>query len=374
MTSDVTKQVEAFKAKRPIYEGFVNSVESLLANLIVAESVDIVTMESRVKEIASFEEKIQRDGKNYTDPINELTDLAGLRVITHQLAAIDKICTIIRDNFTIDEANSIDKLESLDADRFGYLSVHFVASLNADRAALPEYQAYTGLKVEIQVRTVLQHAWAAIDHKLSYKRKKEIPPNLRRKLYRISALLETADSEFESLRTELEENKKQYETDVANENFDIALDIDSLKAYVKLASIPQNLVQLTTGENCVVMPHVSRRAEYSILLQMLENLKFDNVKQLNDLLASSESSYPDLIKSIHEKWRSSVDDTNLKLVLLTESILKIAVLFARPLDDGNILAPDMLFGEKLRDAVQDTYKEWKSSPEFELPQKRIFAA
>jgi hypothetical protein len=63
----------------------------------------------------------------------------------------------------------------------------------------------------VQVRTVLQHAWASISHALQYKQEDDIPRALRRRLARISALLEVADEEFAELNRE--HNQLQASTD-----------------------------------------------------------------------------------------------------------------------------------------------------------------
>jgi putative GTP pyrophosphokinase len=59
---------------------------------------------------------------------------------------------------------------------------------------------YADIRAEIQVRTALQHAWSAVHHKLEYKSSTEAPPELRRRLFRLSALFELADEQFSELR------------------------------------------------------------------------------------------------------------------------------------------------------------------------------
>jgi ppGpp synthetase/RelA/SpoT-type nucleotidyltranferase len=96
---------------------------------------------------------------------------------------------MIEEEFTIDKDNSLDKRKELRSNEFGYLSVHYVVSLSPARAALGEYKNYASLRAEIQVRTVLQHAWAAVDHRLRYKSETDAPEHLRRRLFLLSGLL-----------------------------------------------------------------------------------------------------------------------------------------------------------------------------------------
>lgn len=76
---------------------------------------------------------------------------------------------MITGSFNIDEKNSLDKKILLASDQIGYRSVHFVCDLGAQRSGLPEFKDLGGLKFEIQVRTLLQHAWAELAHDRNYK-------------------------------------------------------------------------------------------------------------------------------------------------------------------------------------------------------------
>ena len=51
----------------------------------------------------------------------------------------------------------------------------------------PNYRGLGDIKIEIQVRTILMHAWAEIEHKLAYKNKAQIPESVTRNLALISA-------------------------------------------------------------------------------------------------------------------------------------------------------------------------------------------
>lgn len=100
--------------------------------------------------------------------------------------------------------NSEDKVDNLEPDKFGYRSHHFVVTLRHEWLNVPNYRGLEGIKAEIQVRTILMHAWADISHKLSYKKKEHIPELFQRNLFQLSALFEIADDRFEMLRAERE--------------------------------------------------------------------------------------------------------------------------------------------------------------------------
>src|SRR5205814_5224138 len=103
--------------------------------------------------------------KSYGDQLNDIRDLAGVRVVTYYHDEVQTAADLLRGEFEVDAAHSLDKLAELDVDEFGYRSLHLVCRLTASRRELIEWSKYQDMWVEIQVRSVLQHAWASISHK-----------------------------------------------------------------------------------------------------------------------------------------------------------------------------------------------------------------
>ena len=195
---DVDALLLQYERARPDFARLTLKLHSLLSDLLVARGISVHLIESRTKEVASFREKIARASKSYVDPLRELSDLSGIRLIAYYQDDVDAICSLVRDEFLVVAESGTDEAES--PSQFGYSSAHFNVQLTDGRAKLPEWGGLAGLAAEIQVRTVLQHSWAAISHKLQYKREDDIPRALRRKLSRLSALFEIADDEFLALR------------------------------------------------------------------------------------------------------------------------------------------------------------------------------
>ena len=78
-----------------------------------------------------------------------------------------------------------------------------VVKFTDERCKLVEYQKYQDIRFEIQLRTVLQHAWAEVEHGLGYKSYYEPPMDIKRKLNRLAGTLEILDEEFEAIRYEI---------------------------------------------------------------------------------------------------------------------------------------------------------------------------
>ncbi len=218
----------------PTYYFFLDFINSTLINVLQKAKIDYNQLDARVKTPESFIRKIEKKRWKYKNPFKEVTDILALRIVTYYREDIDKIIKVLFREFDIDFDNSVNKLVNLDPDRMGYLSVHYVCKLkNSSLVDMDKNLAEKSIAFEIQIRTALQHAWAEIDHKLRYKTLVNIPKKIERKLYRISAILEMADSEFSHIREEIKAIEEFYETSISKEKYKIRLDISSLSFYLK---------------------------------------------------------------------------------------------------------------------------------------------
>lgn len=223
--------IEEYNKIRPTYEVFTSRLKLLLESLLDSENINYHLIEARTKDPKSFEEKIRRKSVKYLDPLKEITDLSGLRIILYYQKDVDFVDEIIRDNFKIDEENTIDKRKTLKSNEFGYLSNHYVVKINSKRTNLPEWKQFKLFCAEIQLRTVLQHSWAAISHELEYKNKNDVPDILKRKLYRLAGLFELADEQFGEVKSEQIEltNAIKNKTTLKNEEVFDEINYDTIK-------------------------------------------------------------------------------------------------------------------------------------------------
>jgi putative GTP pyrophosphokinase len=196
---------------------------------------------------------------------------------------VDHVCTLLENEFAIDHANSIDKRLFDKADRFGYSSVHYVVKMNEARSNLTEYKQFSNLKFEIQVRTILQHTWASIEHKLGYKSKDEIPKLVRRRFARLSGLLELADEEFVHIREQLDAYDQKLtqanSEGISNEE----INNNSISKYCEKKTLVREISQeIATAFSLYLVPDISVEA-----LRIIEKLKVigvDTIRQLDEAL------------------------------------------------------------------------------------------
>lgn len=189
--------IRRFIEQRANYEQLCIEIAYILSKRFKDREIEISAVTWRAKTLKSFLEKIER--KKYDDPFKAITDFAGVRVVCLYLTDIKKIEEIVGQEFEVVE--KVDKLTEKGADKFGYGAVHFIAKIGRGSSGA-RYDDLKDLVCEIQVRTVLQDAWAIIDHHLVYKNESDVPTPLQRKLNSLAGLFETADDQFEHIRLE----------------------------------------------------------------------------------------------------------------------------------------------------------------------------
>lgn len=132
---------------------------------------------------------------------DKINDKLGFRLVTHFKSELKPIRQFINNNFCVENFES--KAEKLKYDQLGYVSEHYEVKINTSIPYFKEHTKFKDFVFEIQVRTICQHAWADVEHALSYKQEIELDENTKRKIFRLTALLEICDDEFDKINIEL---------------------------------------------------------------------------------------------------------------------------------------------------------------------------
>ncbi|MBU3101928.1 MULTISPECIES: GTP pyrophosphokinase [Clostridium] len=230
--------IDEFTKFRPLHEAFSITIQTILKKCLDDKNIKYHSIEARAKSINSFAEKASKPSKNninlpkYKNPIEEITDLTGVRIITFFPITINAVNQVLSNEFTILEKN--DKSAALDKqEKLGYKSVHYLIKLKPSRCNLSEYKLFTDMVAEVQVRTILQHAWAEIEHDIEYKSETIIPIDIKRRFMALAGLLEIADREFQSIQNDDVMLKKQSRISVNSGKLqNIEITNDSVKAYL----------------------------------------------------------------------------------------------------------------------------------------------
>ncbi len=290
------KILKDFDKMRLIYEAFTQKTEGLVQELLDSASIRIQSVTARTKEKESLLNKLSKNEGKYRK-LEDVTDLSGVRITCWFLDQIPLVAKTIKDNFRVINELSIDKSEIMDPDRFGYLSLHYIVSLPANREALQECKKYTGLYCEVQIRTILQHAWAEIEHDLGYKSKIEIPNNIKRRFYRLAGILELADDEFQRLRENIEDYSNMVKEKLMKQEKSIPIDKVSLKSYIETSEIVLKLdtaiASYFVGGAKIKNPQINE--------EDLRTLEFFNIRTIEKLDTILKENFSDIAK-FAKKW------------------------------------------------------------------------
>ncbi|GAB5404291.1 MAG: GTP pyrophosphokinase family protein [Aureliella sp.] len=284
--------VDKYKRLEPLYQQYAARLDSLVVDLLKQRGIPVHATEYRSKSIESFKEKIGRPGKRYVNPLVELTDLAGNRVILYYQEDVDKVCDILRAEFAVDEPSSGKTSSQLTPDQFGYNSVHLIVGLGKKRRHLPEWHPFTELLAEIQVRTVLQHAWSAVSHSMQYKRESDIPTALRRRLNRLSGLFELADDEFSAIRIQRQELTKRLSKQLDEDDLSAELNRISISEYLRKDAAPSRIFEAAQGlvgvygqeDGGELLAAVHEPDHAGDLLAVADLLGLTTIQQLDEIL------------------------------------------------------------------------------------------
>ena len=206
----------AFESRRPVLDALgrwvtqtiIAALEEKLGSKNAVYKFLQIPPKPRVKETDSFLEKALVR-KKYADPLAEITDQVGVRFVVLLLEDIDLMGKIVESGPWGSQKDRDFQLERLEKpDYFAYQSDHYVIRTRAERqfegVSIPAQ-----MPCEIQIRTILQHAYAEMAHSSSYKPPVKLPEedqrHVNRSLAKGSALIETTDDVFREIKNKLRE-------------------------------------------------------------------------------------------------------------------------------------------------------------------------
>ena len=190
----VREAVQSYAEQHPRLVAAAADAVTLLASILDEAGINYLTIEGRAKKVSSFAEKATRtaEGRSlYPDPLHDIGDQLGVRVITYVRDDVEAVAALLAEHLQVREDRDFGELTASEG-RFGYASRHLQVEIE-------------GRVVQVQLRTVLQHAWAEFEHDIRYKGR--VPPEhaseFDRRFTLAAGLLELADQEFSAIRDRL---------------------------------------------------------------------------------------------------------------------------------------------------------------------------
>lgn len=248
-----------YKKKRLMYQALSKKVEIIVEEILKLNAINFQSVSSRTKTVGSYRKKARR-GK-YANPRLEIMDMSGIRVITYTDLEARKAAGIIKNAFRIYPQHSVDKSEERGTDRLGYRGIHFVADLGDERLKLPENCVFSDYVFEIQVRSILQHAWAEFEHDRNYKFAGVLPKQITRRLLIAAGNLESIDREFDELSKEIDTYAKDVSQRTLKGDLTVPIDTTSIKSYFGekfRLLVEKGILELRINSNKDLMRPLSR--------------------------------------------------------------------------------------------------------------------
>jgi ppGpp synthetase/RelA/SpoT-type nucleotidyltranferase len=220
------------------YQRFAAVMRQIVEAAIAHRDIKVQSVQARAKDPASFRTKAARPSDEdprkpkYPSPLVQISDLVGVRIIAYFPETLLRVDRLLKEEFDITERS--DKgAELIEDERFGYQSIHYLVRLAPGRVVLAEYSDFQGIIAEIQVRTILQHAWAEIEHDIQYKSISIIPQETRRRFMSLAGLLEIADREFQAIQEDDSRTKERARSQVQAGNLqEVEITPDALRAFL----------------------------------------------------------------------------------------------------------------------------------------------
>ena len=215
-----------FAAEQPSYAAAAEEAGAFIRQTLAPLPFPIHVVLARAKTVSSLRGKLRR--KHYPNPRTAVTDLIGLRVITYFAGEIDRIDEQLRRHLEISERKCRDARKELEEDQFGYRSVHLIARLRPGQAKGVAVSHLQRRWFEIQIRSILDHAWSEIEHEVVYKAGIEFPTEVRRRFRAVAGSLEVLEHAFAGLAVERDTLVEAYKLRYRNEGgidstrFDVA--------------------------------------------------------------------------------------------------------------------------------------------------------
>lgn len=182
---------QEYDNKKKQYERVIIAVKTEIEEYFADINVECIHyIKSRIKTRESMIEKVER--KNYTDPFEQMKDIAGIRIVCHNESDVDQISAFLKSRYK----DSIIEDEKIKRDD-GYRAHHIVVNVRVLFIGRPYL-----VKIEIQLRTVAQDLFDTLSRRDVYKLSTPLPESWLTKMKQLASKLEEADKLAEELKQE----------------------------------------------------------------------------------------------------------------------------------------------------------------------------
>ena len=276
-----------------IYQAFVDNLETLLEALLDEEGIEYNWVLPFQLGLDMYDlSRARRAGETFDNPL-ESRRVAGASIVVETPVSVPETVELVKREFAVDLAGSL-SLEEADARNaalgergaIAYESPHYLISLDERRAELAEWSRFAGLKVRIEVKTVLQDAWERIDKVFPFYAATSYPAEVRDLMAKAALGLSAIDTDVAAAKDAISRLLDEYVASVAAGELQLPINGVSLLAYMRTSELVQSLTEV--GEDVGLTPDVDGEQNWqSIEYRMqwlLHRADLHTVAELEDFL------------------------------------------------------------------------------------------
>jgi GTP pyrophosphokinase len=298
--AEIERVLAEFDGKKSVLESFAEKSKSLLEEFLEDAKIRYQSVQARVKDREKLMQKYLDQAENYKE-LNDITDQVALRIITYYEDEVDRVAKVIKKEFDVDPEKSVDKRET-EPDKFGYYALNYVCKYLQGRTSQTEYKKFAGITCEIQIVSILRHAWSEIEHPW-YDLKAAYPFDIKRRFARIAALLEIAESEFLNLKQIQLDYRRSIAVQVEANILDLQVDAVAMKSFIEREPLVKEIdLSMAAALGKTVAAEIpDRLAEVRSNAARLAGMT--KLQDLRDALAKYRSAIPEYaLRCRREVW------------------------------------------------------------------------
>ena len=174
-------------------EGFILKMEGIKKQYkLNGISCPIEIVSGRIKTPDSIIDKANRMNVPFEQIDEKLYDIGGVRITCKYLEDVYEVAKLLKSRKDIKLLEERDYIKNMKPS--GYRSLHLLCAYNVETIHGQQL-----VHLEFQIRTHAMHFWASIEHSLKYKYQKQIPSELKERLYQAALAGRKLDEEMSSI-------------------------------------------------------------------------------------------------------------------------------------------------------------------------------
>jgi len=294
----VDKILADFDRRRQSLDDLSQATEQLIRTILEEKRIPIQSVQARVKRKDKLKSKYCKPDKDYKS-LDDISDLVGFRIITYYSDKIDQIAEIVTREFA--ECGPREDKRIGKTDSFGYSAIHFDCLYLPERLKHTEYKRFAGARFEIQITTILGHAWAEMHH--PWYDEVNSPAEEIRRFHRLAAVLELAEQEFLDIRKKREDRERIASVRVEAEAPEIPITVESLNAFIEqkhiVAEIDGILARILNGQ----LVAGASAAQLDSTVKFLAGAEIGTIQELEMILTKAGPALAEFTERCAPDWK-----------------------------------------------------------------------